>query len=499
VPAKSRGRTVITAVYLPLGEDRRSVEGLGKVNGSITQRWRCERGHMIDASKKPPRCTHGGRTAACGARLTLATEGIFYIRVELDRSARGERRRRRETFRGTKTEAERRLRDILREAETGGFAEGSRITMKQVAERWLKSTQHRVGAKSYQRYESMVRLHIIPALGSLRAENIRPAHVETALASWTTNKRKDKKKKATLSQRSIAYLLSTLKTICRWAVRMGVFTRNPVDAIDPPRVDRKEMRALDTAGVAALLDAAAGTDLQTPIAVAIGTGLRRGELLALRWGDIDLKAAKLAVRRSLETVDGITRTKSPKTRRSARTVSLAPFVVDVLTRAKAAQAQRRLELGAGRDEDGWVFTRADASAWEPGAFSLHFARLVKGAKLTHVRFHDLRHTFGTLAITSGVDLETVSRALGHESTAITSRIYLHAVESLQQDAAARIDGLLGRAVGNAMDGTGRVVNQAVPGGSGPQRAHTKKPSPGKPRNDGLFLVAPTRIELVSPP
>jgi integrase len=279
------------------------------VKGSITQRWRCDRGHMIDAGKKPPRCTYGGKTAPCGARLTLCSDGIFYIRVELDRSASSERRRRRETIRGTKTEAERRLREILREAETGGFAEGSRITMREVAERWLKSTEHRVGAKSYQRYESMVRLHIIPTIGSLRAENMRPAHVEAALASWTTGKRKDKKKKATLSQRSIAYLLSTLKTICRWAVRMGVFTRNPVDAIDPPRVDRKEMQALDTAGVAALLDAAAGTDLQTPIAVAIGTGLRRGELLALRWGDIDLKAAKLAVRRSLETVDGITRTK----------------------------------------------------------------------------------------------------------------------------------------------------------------------------------------------
>ena len=106
-------------------------------------------------------------------------------------------------------------------------------------------------------------------------------------------------------------------------------------------------------------------------------------------------------------------------------------------------------------EDGWVFLRGDGSPWEPAAFSLSFARFVRRAKLPHIRFHDLRHSFGTLALASGVDLQTVSRALGHESTAITSRIYLHAVETLQDDAAARIDALLGNAVTSALATAGR--------------------------------------------
>jgi integrase len=182
------------------------------------------------------------------------------------------------------------------------------------------------------------------------------------------------------------------------------------------------MRALDPDSVASLLEAAEGTELQAAIAVAIGTGLRRGELLALRWSDLDLDARRLTVRRSLETIEGVTRTKPPKTARSARTIALPPFVGNILRAERKKQAELRLLLGLGREDDGWVFVRSDGSQWEPGAFSLAFARFVKRAELPHIRFHDLRHSFGTLALASGVDLQTVSRALGHESAAITSRI-----------------------------------------------------------------------------
>ncbi len=416
-------------------------------------------------------------------------EGSWYVRVELPRSADGKRRQRRETVRGTKAEAQRRLRELLREVETGGYAEGGRMSIADLAQRWLQSVEHRVGVKTFIRYKSIVRLYIAPALGSIRAEALRPGHVEEALASWSTGGRKDREK-GLLSARTIGHLYDTLRTICRWGVKMGILVRNPADAVEPPRVERREMQALDPKGVTALLNAAKDTALQIPILVAIGTGLRRGELLGLRWSDVDLEAARLTVRRSVETVQGVTRTKAPKTARSARTISLAPFVVEALRRERAAQAQLRLLLGLGRDEEGWVFTRADGSAWEPGTFSLHFARLVKRSKLPHVRFHDLRHSFGTLALTSGVDLQTISRALGHESIAITSRIYVHAVEVLQQEAAGRLDAFLGHAVGDAMGGSAN----ALPKASVPQACHTSPLPKKKARGYGLPLVAPTGIE-----
>ena len=272
---------------------------------------------------------------------------------------------------------------------------------------------------------------------------------------------------------------------------MGMLARNAADAVEPPRFERKEMHALDPAGVTRLLKAAQGTDLRAVIAVAIGTGLRRGELLALRWSDVNLDARRLTVHRSLETVKGVMRTKPPKTARSARTIALPPFVAEILGDERTRQEDLRQLLGIRRDAAGWVFARADGSAWEPGAFSLAFARFVKSAKLPHVRFHDLRHSFGTLALASGVDLQTVSRALGHESTAITSRIYLHAIESLNEDAAARIDALLGKAV------TSAVAQPRIPSKSAesvPQRCHAAPLPIKNARKIGRFLVAPTGIE-----
>ncbi|MGA9419307.1 MAG: tyrosine-type recombinase/integrase, partial [Candidatus Cybelea sp.] len=149
----------------------------------------------------------------------------------------------------------------------------------------------------------------------------------------------------------------------------------------------------------------------------------------------------------------------------------------------------------------WVFARADGSPWEPGAFSLAFARLVKNSKLPHIRFHDLRHSFGTLALASGVDLQTVSRALGHESTAITSRIYLHAIDTLQDDAAARIDALLGNAVAGALAKPPIPVSPAVTHRqahgdkeSVPQPCHKSSLQTKNARRFERFVVAPTGIE-----
>ncbi len=436
--------------------------------------------------------------------------GAWYLRVELPHDGNDRRRQRRETVRGTKAEAQRRLRDLLREIESGGYTGTDRLTISELAQRWLATKEQRVAAKTYVFYASHVRLYIAPALGTLRAESLRSSHIEAALAAWACGKRNDRER-GVLSSHSVAHVFNTLRTFLRWGVKMGLLVRNAADAIEPPRSERGEMRALDPAGVAQLLHAAQGSELQAIIAVAIGTGLRRGELLALRWFDVNLDARRITVRRSLETVKGVTRTKPPKTARSARTIALPPFVADVLREERRRQEELRRAFGTKQTEDDRVFVRADGSPWEPGAFSLAFARFVKRTKLPHIRFHDLRHSFGTLALASGVDLQTVSRALGHESTAITSRIYLHAIEAFQHDAAARIDALLGNAVTSslakplgsvtlrqAQGDTGSIRNERRlphnPGESVPQACHAISFPKKKARGYRPFLVAPTGIE-----
>ena len=418
--------------------------------------------------------------------------GTWYLRVELQHGDNGKRRQRRETVRGTKADAQRRLHELLVEVEAGGHADAQRLTVAKIAERWLAAKEQRVTAKTYAFYSSHLRLYIVPTLGSLRAEALRPAQVEAAIGKWARGKRNDRER-GVLSARSVGHLFNTLRTMLRWSVKMGMLVRNAADAVEPPRFERKEMHALDPAGITRLIEASQGTDLRAVIAVAIGTGLRRGELLALRWSDVNLDAGRLTVHRSLETVKGVTRTKPPKTARSARTIALPPFVAEIL-REEHHRQELREARGIKPNEGGWVFARPDGSPWEPGAFSLAFARFVKSAKLPHVRFHDLRHSFGTLALASGVDLQTVSRALGHESTAITSRIYLHAIESLNEDAAARIDALLGNTVTSAV-AQPRIPSKPVE--SVPQPCHATSLPIKNARQMKLFFVAPTGIEPVT--
>ncbi|MGH7683705.1 MAG: site-specific integrase [Vulcanimicrobiaceae bacterium] len=180
--------------------------------------------------------------------------------------------------------------------------------------------------------------------------------------------------------------------------------------------------------------------------------------------------------------------KPPKTSRSARTLTLADTLVDTLRKHRAYQNARRLLLGLGRDDETWIFDRADTRPWDPGEFSLAFARFVKGADVPKVRFHDLRHTHATLALAAGTDLKTISAALGHSAIGVTANTYLHLVEALQKDHANRIDSVLRGA-----------LDEAVSQGSGPQRAHKAPTQMKKARQIELSVVAPTGIEPVFSP
>jgi integrase len=313
-------------------------------------------------------------------------------------------------------------------------------------------------------YRGHVELHIIPALdprgvltaqelragaaskkGSRRVRDLKAHHVERALATWRSSGRNDHEE-GRLSPRSVAHVFRTLRTICRWGLRFR----------------RREMRALDAKGIVNLLLAARGTELETPIAVAVGTGLRRGELLGLRWSDIDLNIGRLTVRRSIEVVreestdaDGhharyVRREKPPKTATSRRTISLAPSVEAVLRRQRAEQHERRIHCGLGRDQDCFVFDRLDGSPWEPPTFSSEFAKLVRHAKLPHVRFHDLRHTFASTSLQAGVDLKTISASLGHSTVSVTADLYAHVHETLRVEHAARIESVMGGALASAV-------------------------------------------------
>lgn len=234
-----------------------------------------------------------------------------------------------------------------------------------------------------------------------------------------------------------------LHAALRQAVRWQLLVRNPADAVEPPRPPRRELQVPDAAEVRDLLAAADGTPYGPLVRLAVLTGMRRGELLGLRWGDVDLDAAVLHVQQSAQRITGQGMIfRQPKTRLSRRSIALSPVAVALVRQHRRRQAETRLLAGSAYEDQGLVFTSGLGSPVEPGNLLRGWSKIVAVAGAPHVRFHDLRHAHATLLLRQGVHPKIVSERLGHASIAITLDTYSHVVPGLQEAAAAQLDALL---------------------------------------------------------
>lgn len=231
--------------------------------------------------------------------------------------------------------------------------------------------------------------------------------------------------------------------------RRKIIASNPCDLVSPPKFERKEMKALDAAECATLLKALENNEIGAAITVSLGAGLRRGELLGLKWGDVDLDKGTLTVRRSLDRDGGITREKGPKTPESQATISLADFVVERLRRHRVEQAQRfPTNVAILQTPETLVFDR-NGQPWVPNTFTTAFMRALDDAGFRHVRLHDLRHTFATLLLEGGVDVKTISKMLRHTGIATTLRTYAKVTDKLMSEAAGKLDSAITTAMQKA--------------------------------------------------
>jgi integrase len=252
-------------------------------------------------------------------------------------------------------------------------------------------------------------------------------------------KRKDRKK-GKLSTRTLAHIHLTLATALNAAVRWNLIASSPCKAVKPPKVVRHEAPIIDAEIAARIVRETAQSAIGSAVSMALGTGMRCGELLALTWGDVDLESGQLNVRRSLEQAPEA-RFKKPKTRRSRRTIIMPRFVRDTLRKHRLEQAEQFLALGLGRPTPKTLIFERQGKAWNPATFSSTFYRAMNCADL-RVRFHDLRHGFATLSLRAGVGLKTVSESLGHETIAMTADVYSHVLSDMKTDAADRLDATL---------------------------------------------------------
>ena len=353
----------------------------------------------------------------------------------------------------SKKEAESAMVGIIHDINHGTYVEPVKITLRAFLLNWVESyARVNVSAKTCDRYEEIIKRHLVPALGHIPIQKLHPIHIQ----NYYAEKLKDGKIRGEggLAPRSVLHHHRVLRAALQQAVKWMLIVRNPADAVDPPRPGYSEMKTLNAKETVKLLQVAMKSRVYVPVLLAVTTGMRRGEIVALQWKDVDLEKETITVRRTLERIKGGYQFKHPKTRKSRRQISLTPSAAEELRRHKHKQKEEKLRLGAAYNDHGLVCAWPDGTLVKPDFVSREFTKILKKAGLPIVRFHDLRHSHATLLMIQGVHPKIVSERLGHSTVRITLDVYSHVVPGLQKEAAHQFDAALQDA-GTKNDGRGK--------------------------------------------
>jgi integrase len=360
--------------------------------------------------------------------------GHWAIVIDVRDPQTGKRKRKWHSFKGTKREAQVECARLIAEINGGGYVEPSKQTFGQYFEKWLRDwAPTKAGPRSIESYRHWGQ-HLLDALGPMPIQRIRGGDLNRAYREAAGK---------TLSDRTVKQIHVLARMVFGHGLRQGDIKRDPCKEIDAPKVIPKETAVLRPEEVPVMLESLRGTALYTIAVVALGTGMRRGELCALRWNAVDLEGSKLEVRQSLEqTRRAGLRFKGPKTKHGRRSISLPLSVMTCLQEHRLRQLEQRMMLGLGKPPaDALVFSAPDGQPLAPDQITNAFTRALVKAGLPHVGLHTLRHTHASMLIKAGEDIVTISRRLGHASPTITLSVYAHLV-STKDGAAAAIEAVL---------------------------------------------------------
>jgi integrase len=373
-------------------------------------------------------------------------DGLWVSTVSLGYDGEGKRLRK-TVYGNSKADVQKKLDDLRAEARTGNLPEAGSLTVGQLLERWLINDEQKSAVRTHEERERLIRIHLKPRLGGVKLAKLNALHIEGLYADMHRDE---------VGPFAIRSAADVLGIALNAAVRLKLISSNPSTAVKKPKTPKREMLCLDDSQAKAVLTAAVGVQVGPLVVVALGTGCRQGELLALTWDDVDLKAGTLIVRRSLAQTKAGFVTKEPKTSASRRTLTLPGFVVEALTALKAVRLKAGLLGGA-------VFcTRTGGYLCKKNVLRAFRGVVVKANKSIRsaaekaapgdaadgaggvkvisekVRFHDLRHTVASLLLSKGHSLKAVSQRLGHANPTMTLRVYAH---TMPNDDAKLAEGL----------------------------------------------------------
>ena len=357
----------------------------------------------------------------------------WYVDVDLPPGPDGKRRRRGVGGFKTKREAKAAEAEALRRIRDGVFVEPSRLTVGvYLTEMWLPSMVSQVRATTLGGYRHNVRAYIVPRLGDISLQRLTTARVGAFYGELVASGGKGGRP---LSPKTVRYVHTTLRRALRDAMADGLVVRNVAGQARPPRARQVEMHTWTAAEVGTFLASVREDRLYAAWLLLATLGLRRGELLGLRWPDVDLITGRIAIRNTLVMVDGKPVMAEPKTAKGRRSLMLAPQVLEAVRAHRAHQAAERLSWGVDYTDSGVVVTTEDGRPMHPETLSGLFVRQAKRVGLPPIRLHDLRHSVASILLAQGVHPKVVSEQLGHATIALTLDTYSHVIPSLQQEAA----------------------------------------------------------------
>jgi integrase len=352
-----------------------------------------------------------------------------------------EGRQRKFIYGKTRKEVQDKLQAAIHEKQQGIVLTGTaRQTVGQFLADWLENSQKQsVRPRTYERYEEVVRLHILPVLGHHKLQKLSAQHVQ---AFYT------KMLKEGFSAGTVGVFHTVLHKALDTAMKWGLLSRNVCDLVSLPHGEKYEIKPLTIEQVQQFLEAARGHPQEALFILALATGMRRGELLALKWQDINFSAGMLQIRRILTRVPSKLPGKGfveaePKTQKSRRSVVIAEIALEALKLHRRRQLEAKAKAGEFWQEHDYVFTTLTGEHLNPTNHVLNpLKALLKKAGLSDIRFHDLRHSAATLLFSEGVHPKIVQELLGHSTISMTMDIYSHVLPTMQHDAISQLNSVL---------------------------------------------------------
>lgn len=326
------------------------------------------------------------------------------------------------------------LRDMNNRKDRGLSAKGLKASVDQFLRLWLESCKPTVKLKTWNQYEQMVRTHISPTLGNRKLTDLAPVMIQSLYS---------KKIEEGLSAYTVRRIHAVLHRALKIAVRWGYLATNPASVVDKPKLNRKEMKVFSHEQVLIFLDQCRASRLFSLYYMAISTGLRQGELLGLKWEDLDWNEETIIIRRQLQRISRMGLVFSDlKTFRGRRTLVLGPNTMENLRDHTRRQSIEESFAGDRWHSNNLVFPSTIGTPMEPRNVIRDFKGVLGKAGLPDIRFHDLRHTAATLMLQEGIHPKLVQERLGHSSISITLDTYSHVLPTMHKEAAIALDGLL---------------------------------------------------------